>query len=60
MACLVCSSVSDVVGEVEDLWITDDCIFEILGGPDQPVVKKGDPDTADINGGFEGGRVFVI
>ena len=58
MICLVCVSKPGVAGKVEELWITDDCIFEILNVPDEPVVKKGDPDTADINGGFEGGRVL--
>ena len=45
-------------GAVEEVWITDDCIFEIVGGPDEPVIKRGDPGTEDINGGFEGGRVL--
>jgi hypothetical protein len=35
-------------------------IFEILGGPDKPVVDEGSPGTHDIVGGFEGGRALKI
>jgi hypothetical protein len=35
-------------------------IFEILGGPDKPVVDEGHPDTEDIVGGFEGGRALKL
>ena len=33
-------------------------IFDILGGPDKPVVDEGSPGTHDIVGGFEGGRAL--
>ena len=35
-------------------------IFEIVGGPDKPVVDEGHPDTEDIVGGFEGGRALKL
>ena len=35
-------------------------IFEILEGPDSPVVGKGHPDAVDIQGGFEGGRFLMV
>jgi hypothetical protein len=35
-------------------------IFEILDGPDQPVVDQTHPDAHDINGGFEGGRALKL
>jgi hypothetical protein len=35
-------------------------IFEILGGPDNPVLDEGSPGTHDIVGGFEGGRALKI
>jgi hypothetical protein len=35
-------------------------IFEILGGPDNPVVDEGHPDTEEIVGGFEGGRALKL
>jgi len=35
-------------------------IFEILGGPDKPVVDEGHRDTEAIVGGFEGGRALKI
>jgi len=37
-----------------------DSIFDILGGPDKPVVDEGSPGTHDIVGGFEGGRALKI
>jgi len=33
-------------------------IFEICGGHDGPVIKKGDPGTEDNKYGFEGGRAL--
>lgn len=35
-------------------------LFEILGGPEKPVVDKGMPGTEGIQGGFEGGRCVKI
>ncbi|MHC4637331.1 MAG: alpha-glucuronidase family glycosyl hydrolase [Planctomycetota bacterium] len=35
-------------------------IFEILGGPDKPVVDQRHPDAYDIVGGFEGGRALKL
>jgi len=35
-------------------------LFEILGGPDKPVVEEGMPGTEGIQGGFEGGRCVKI
>ena len=39
---------------------SDHSIFEILDGPDQPVVDETHPDAHDINGGFEGGRALKL
>lgn len=35
-------------------------LFEILGGPDEPVIAEGMPGTEGIRGGFEGGRCVKI
>ena len=35
-------------------------LFEIIGGPDEPVVEEGMPGTEGIQGGFEGGRCVKI
>ncbi len=35
-------------------------LFDIVGGPDQPVVEEGMPGTEGIQGGFEGGRCVKI
>lgn len=35
-------------------------LFEIMGGPDKPVVDEGMPGTEGIQGGFEGGRCVKI
>jgi len=37
-----------------------DSIFEILDGPDEPVISEGHPDARDIQGGFEGGRLLKV
>lgn len=37
-----------------------DALFEILGGPDSPVVDEGMPGTEGIQGGFEGGCCVKI
>jgi hypothetical protein len=41
----------------EDIWASEDTIFEITGGPDVPVINDDHPDAAGIKGGFEGGTV---
>lgn len=35
-------------------------IFEILEGPDEPVITEDHPDAQDIQGGFEGGRLLKV
>jgi hypothetical protein len=35
-------------------------LFEIMGGPDQPVIDKGMPGTEGIQGGFEGGTCVKV
>ena len=35
-------------------------LFEIIGGPDQPVIDEGMPGTEDIQGGFEGGTCVKV
>jgi hypothetical protein len=35
-------------------------LFEIISGPDSPVVDQGMPGTKDIQGGFEGGAVVKV
>ena len=35
-------------------------LFEILEGPDTPVITEDHPDAQDIQGGFEGGRLLKI
>lgn len=35
-------------------------LFEIVGGPDTPVIDEGMPGTEGIQGGFEGGRCVKI
>ncbi|SDM10686.1 hypothetical protein SAMN05421823_110181 [Catalinimonas alkaloidigena] len=35
-------------------------LFEIMGGPDEPVIDEGMPGTEGIQGGFEGGRCVKI
>jgi hypothetical protein len=35
-------------------------LFEIVGGPDKPVIDEGMPGTEDIQGGFEGGTCVKI
>ncbi|KAA2241734.1 hypothetical protein F0L74_17835 [Chitinophaga agrisoli] len=35
-------------------------LFEILGGPDAPVIQEGMPGTTGIQGGFEGGACVKI
>jgi hypothetical protein len=44
----------------EDLWATEDVIFEIVGGPNGPVLDGDNPDAKDIKGGFEGGTVVKL
>jgi len=44
----------------EDLWATKDVIFEIMPGPDGPVLDQDHPDAKDIKGGFEGGTVVKV
>ncbi len=38
----------------------EETLFEIIGGPDEPVVEEGMPGTEGIQGGFEGGRCVKI
>ncbi len=35
-------------------------LFEIIGGPDEPVVNEGMPGTEGIQGGFEGGQMIKL
>lgn len=35
-------------------------LFEVIGGPAQPVIDKGMPGTEDIQGGFEGGACVKV
>jgi hypothetical protein len=35
-------------------------LFEIIGGPDSPVVDQGMPGTSGIQGGFEGGAIVKV
>ena len=35
-------------------------LFEILGGPDAPVIQEGMPGTSGIQGGFEGGTCVKV
>lgn len=35
-------------------------LFEVLGGPDAPVVEEGMPGTEGIQGGFEGGSIIEV
>lgn len=35
-------------------------IFEIMDGPDTPVITEDHPDAHDIQGGFEGGRLLKV
>lgn len=37
-----------------------EALFEVVGGPDTPVVNEGMPGTAGILGGFEGGRCVKV
>ncbi len=37
-----------------------DALFEVIGGPDKPVVDEGMPGTEGIQGGFEGGCCIKI
>jgi alpha-L-fucosidase len=39
---------------------SEDALFEIVGGPDSPVVEEGMPGTEGIQGGFEGGCCVKI
>lgn len=39
---------------------SDDALFDIIGGPDTPVVDEGMPGTEGIQGGFEGGCCVKI
>jgi len=38
--------------------LPEERIFEVCGGREGPVIKKGDPGTEDNKYGFEGGRAF--
>jgi hypothetical protein len=38
----------------------DQPLFEIIGGPDKPVIDEGMPGTEGIQGGFEGGGMVKI
>ena len=35
-------------------------LFEVLGGPDVPIVEEGMPGTEGIQGGFEGGAIVKV
>lgn len=45
---------------IVDGYYDDAPLFEILGGPDKPVIDEGMPGTEGIQGGFEGGMCVKI